>query len=89
MALGQNDAAMIHLRWDQRRMVPGGKSCPLNQRAAAGRTPIGSGRFVQHRSAIAANPFHSFQITGLAGLWRETGTGKGSYGDEFFDLKAF
>jgi len=63
---GQHDAAMIHLRWGQRWMILYGKSGSLDQRPAAGRTPIRHGLFAEHRPALAANPFHTFKITGLS-----------------------
>ena len=66
MTPGQNDAAMIHLRWGQRWMILAGESGSLNQCPAAGRTPIRHGLFAEHRPALAANPFHTSKITGFS-----------------------
>lgn len=57
MTPGQHNSAMIYLRlWRPGRNFHAG---PLNQRPAAGRTPIRDGLFGKHRPAMAANPFHS------------------------------
>jgi hypothetical protein len=66
MTPGQDNAAMIHLRWSQRWMIIDGKSGTLDQCPAAGRTPIRHSFFAEHRPALAANPFHAFKITGSA-----------------------
>jgi hypothetical protein len=62
---GQHDAAMIYL--DRRRagFADSRQTSSLDQRPAASRAPIRDGLFAEHRPAMAANPFHSFQITGL------------------------
>jgi len=64
MTPGQNDAAMIHLRWGQRWMILDGESGTLDECPATCRTPIRRDRFAEHRPALAANPFHAFKITG-------------------------
>jgi hypothetical protein len=71
MTAGQHDAAMIHLRWGQRWMILDAKSGPLDQRSAASRTPIRHGFFAEHRPALAANPFHAFQITGFSRFYAQ------------------
>jgi hypothetical protein len=65
MTPGQHDAAMIHhLRRGQCRSILDCEFGAFQQRAAAGRTPVGNRLFRQHGAAMAAKPFHSFQITG-------------------------
>jgi len=54
-----------YLRWGQRLMILDGESGPLDQRPAAGRAPIRHSFFAEHRTALAANPFHRFKVTGL------------------------
>ena len=64
MTPGQNDAAMIDLRRGHCERRIGWECCAFHQRAAAGRAPVRYRLFRQHGAAMAANPFHSFQITG-------------------------
>jgi hypothetical protein len=66
MTAGQNDAAMIHLRWGQRWSFLDCKFRALHQRPAAGRAPVGDCLFRQHGAAMAAHPIHNFQINGSA-----------------------
>jgi hypothetical protein len=67
MTPGQHDAAMIdHLRWGHCVRQSRLKFCSLDQCPAARRTPIRHSFFAEHRPALAANPFHAFQITGSA-----------------------
>jgi hypothetical protein len=65
MTPGQDDAAMIYLRWGQSWMILDGKFGSLDERPAAGRTPIRHRLFVEHGPALAANTFHAIKITGL------------------------
>jgi hypothetical protein len=66
MTPGQHDAAMIDLnRWHS-GLIDSRQAGPLNQRSAAGRTPICFSFFAEHGPALAANPFHAFKITGSA-----------------------
>jgi len=64
MPPGQHYASMIHFGLRARgasfRQTP-----PLEQRASAGRAPVRLSLLVKHRVALAANPFHSYEITGL------------------------
>ena len=75
MAPGQYDATVIdHLRLGhcvRRSRLEFGS---LNNSPAAGRTPIRDGLFAEHGVALAANPFHSFKITGSGGQIRGFGT---------------
>jgi len=75
MAPGQYDATVIdHLRLGhcvRRSRLEFGS---LNNSPAAGRTPIRDGFFAEHGVALAANPFHSFKITGSGGRIRGFGT---------------
>jgi hypothetical protein len=62
----KQDAAMIHLSRRRSRLIGSRQSGPLDQRPSAGRTPIRHGLHTEHRPALAANPFHSFKITGFS-----------------------
>jgi len=65
MSAGQNDAAMIDLlRWGQHWKILDRESSPFDQRATAGRTPVGHSLFVEDCVAVAADAFHPFKITG-------------------------
>jgi hypothetical protein len=64
MTPGQHNPAMIDLDGRRAGLGNSGQAGPLQQRPAAGRTPIRLSLFGKHRTALAANPFHSFQITG-------------------------
>jgi hypothetical protein len=67
MTPGQHDAAMIdHLRRRQllNRFI--GEREPFDQRPAASRAPIRLGLFVEHGPTLAANPFHTYKITGFS-----------------------
>jgi len=63
MTTGQEDAAMIHLRRGCTLLVESRNGLPLDQRPAAGRTPVGNGLKTQHGVAVAAYAFHVFKIT--------------------------
>jgi hypothetical protein len=64
MTPGQHDAAMIHLRRGHCVRRSRLKFGSLDERPAAGRTPIRCCLFAEHGPALAANPFHAFKITG-------------------------
>ena len=65
VAARQNDPAMIHFRW-----LSAGtgfrQTLPLNQCATAGRAPVRLCLFGEDRVTLAADPFHRYEITGLA-----------------------
>ena len=61
----EHDAAMIYFDGSARRSGFG-QTLTFDQRAAAGGAPV-SLRFPgEHRVALAADPFHMYEITGLA-----------------------
>jgi hypothetical protein len=62
MAAWQYDAAMIYLG---RRGFGhfGNLILPRNQRAAAGRAPVGDGLLGQNGMALGADPFHIHRLT--------------------------
>jgi hypothetical protein len=60
MTAGQDDAAMIDLlRWGHCVRRSGWKFGSLDERTAAGRTPIRDGLFGEHGAAVATDSFHS------------------------------
>ena len=63
----QHNAAMIHFSRALAAQTFGQDSA-LDQRAAAGRAPVRLRLFGKHRVALAANPFHIYEITGLGPL---------------------
>jgi hypothetical protein len=63
MTPGQYNAAMINFCGWRSRLFGIRPFCPLNQRPAAGRTPIRHVIFCQHCVALAANSFHTQEIT--------------------------
>jgi hypothetical protein len=63
----QHNAAMIHFGFGSRR-ARFWQSPPLDQRASASRAPIRLRLLGTHRVALAANPFHIYEITGLGPL---------------------
>jgi len=66
MTPGQHDAAMIDLGHRRTGLIGNRQAGPFDQRSAAGRTPIRHSLFAEHCTALAANPFHSFKITGFS-----------------------
>ncbi len=64
----QNDAAMIDLSGGPGGLVSLGQTRPLGQGAATTRTPIRHGLLREHSMTLAANPFHTQEITGSGPL---------------------
>jgi len=63
MTPGQHDAAVIDLGRRAGALAESRQALPLQQRPAAGRTPIRESLFGKHRPAVAANPFHIQELT--------------------------
>ena len=59
-----------HLRWGRSLGILRRETGPLNQRAVARGTPVGVCLLGEHRPALAADPFHTFEITG-SGRFRQ------------------
>jgi hypothetical protein len=64
MTPGQDDAAMIHLRWGHCVRRSGLEFGSFNKRAAAGGTPIRHRLCGEHGAALSADTFHTSKITG-------------------------
>jgi hypothetical protein len=63
MTPGENDAAMIDFGGRPGGLAQSRQALPLQQRPAAGRTPIHESLFGKNRTAMAANPFHIQELT--------------------------
>jgi hypothetical protein len=63
MAAGQDDAAMVNFRGGFGGLTEGREACPLDQGAAAGWTPVCLGFLGEHGPALAANSFHTQELT--------------------------
>jgi hypothetical protein len=62
----QHNAAVIHyLRWGRSLRLLDGESGPLDQCATAGGTPVGRVALFQYSVALAADSFHTQELTGL------------------------
>jgi hypothetical protein len=63
MAAGQDDAAMVNFGGGFGGLSRGREAGPFDQGAAAGWTPVCPGFLGEHSSALAANSFHTQELT--------------------------